>query len=110
MFAAADLILTIGYDPVEYDPSIWNHAKIIHVDSVPANIDNYYQPAVKILGDIAASLTALASFIPPVVLADDVDRFLNVLAKKSAGRLDEAYKHTQTPITLCASWRSHNTG
>ncbi|MDO8942364.1 MAG: thiamine pyrophosphate-binding protein, partial [Desulfobacterales bacterium] len=31
----ADLVITVGYDPVEYWPSIWNgkgHRKIIHID------------------------------------------------------------------------------
>lgn len=27
LLAAADVIITIGYDPVEYDPSIWNHQR-----------------------------------------------------------------------------------
>src|ERR1700752_1427811 len=44
LLAAADVITTIGYDPVEYEPSIWNHlqtAKIVHVDSTPADVDNF---------------------------------------------------------------------
>jgi len=44
LLAAADVIITIGYDPVEYDPSIWNHqrtAEIIHIDSVRADVDNF---------------------------------------------------------------------
>src|SRR5580658_5216314 len=59
LLAAADVIVTVGYDPVEYDPSIWNHpraAKIIHLDSTRADVDNFYSPAVEVLGDIAASL------------------------------------------------------
>ena len=28
VLARADLVLTIGYDPVEYDPSFWNVGKV----------------------------------------------------------------------------------
>ena len=37
MLATADVVLTIGYDPVEYDPSFWNVGKaraIIHISIV----------------------------------------------------------------------------
>src|SRR3984885_15063374 len=47
LLATADVIITVGYDPVEYDPSIWNHArsaKLIHIDSNRADIDNFYSP------------------------------------------------------------------
>jgi hypothetical protein len=79
-----------GYDPVEYDPSIWNHprsARIIHVDSTRADVDNFYFPAVEVLGDIAASLTGLAELLNPLVLAPDVERFLSKLASKRKLRL-----------------------
>src|ERR1700752_5439251 len=52
---AGDLILTIGYDAVEYWPSHWNKGTerpIIHIDVVPANIENDYSPAVELIGDI----------------------------------------------------------
>jgi acetolactate synthase I/II/III large subunit len=62
LLAAADVIITVGYDPVEYDPSIWNRArtaKLIHIDSNRADSDNSYVPAVQVLGDVAASVFAL---------------------------------------------------
>src|ERR1700677_542212 len=93
LLAAADVIITVGYDPVEYDPSIWNHsrtAKIIHVDSTRADVDNFYSPAVEILGDIPPSLSALVELVSPVVPTDDVERFFNALASKRAFRVEEA--------------------
>ena len=57
LLATADIIITVGYDPVEYDPSMWNHARsarIIHIDSSRADVDNFYSPAVEVLGDIAS--------------------------------------------------------
>jgi thiamine pyrophosphate-dependent acetolactate synthase large subunit-like protein len=52
VLAGADLVLTVGYDPVEYDPSFWNVGKaraIIHLDSSPCEIDNHYQPELELL-------------------------------------------------------------
>ena len=59
---AADLVLVVGYDMVEYHPRLWNPARdktIIHIDFLPAEIDRYYQPQVEMVGDVAHSLWAL---------------------------------------------------
>jgi acetolactate synthase I/II/III large subunit len=101
LLAIADVIITVGYDPVEYDPSIWNHprsARIIHLDSTRADVDNFYSPAVEVLGDIAASLTGLAALISPFVLAPDVERFLSTLGSKRALRIEDAGRYTENPI------------
>jgi acetolactate synthase I/II/III large subunit len=62
----ADLIITIGYNIVEYPPSIWNgeHTKkILNIDFTEAVTDRYYNPDVELIGDIAASLSLLAEQI-----------------------------------------------
>jgi acetolactate synthase-1/2/3 large subunit len=44
---SADLVITIGYDPVEYPPGDWNRnttRKLIHIDVLPADLDNAYRP------------------------------------------------------------------
>jgi acetolactate synthase-1/2/3 large subunit len=101
LLATADVIITVGYDPVEYDPSIWNHARsarIIHIDSTRADVDNFYSPAVEVLGDIAASVAGLTDLAIPLVLAPDVERFLSTLASKRALRIDDADRYTENPI------------
>lgn len=58
----ADLILAIGYDLVEYAPSNWNSDRgrpIIHIDTLPAEVDDTYVPAVELVGDIGPTLRAL---------------------------------------------------
>jgi acetolactate synthase I/II/III large subunit len=53
VLASADVVLTVGYDPVEYDPSFWNVGKartIIHLDRYPCDIDNHYQPELELRG------------------------------------------------------------
>src|ERR1700761_1587334 len=62
LLESADLVITIGYDPVEYGPSLWNgksQRKILHIDVLPADIDNCYCPYVELTGDIAQILQAL---------------------------------------------------
>lgn len=58
----ADLIIAVGYDIVEYPPSIWHRdrdKKIIHLDFTEARVDISYDPAIEVIGDIATSLSLL---------------------------------------------------
>ncbi len=58
----ADLIITIGYNIVEYPPYLWNRGldkKIINIDFVEAEVDKYYSPDVELVGDISHSLQQL---------------------------------------------------
>jgi acetolactate synthase-1/2/3 large subunit len=60
---AADLIITLGYDMVEYHPRLWNptgNKDIIHADFLPAEIDAHYHPDTELVGDLAYSLERLA--------------------------------------------------
>lgn len=54
----SDLIISVGYDLVEYAPSFWNKHKkrIIHIDFWPAEVDADYMADLEIVGDIANSL------------------------------------------------------
>ena len=64
VLARADVVLTIGYDPVEYDPSFWNVGKpraIIHLDSSACDIDNHYQPELELRGGVSNTVCELAS-------------------------------------------------
>lgn len=59
---AADLIITLGYDMVEYHPRLWNtdgDKKIVHIDFEPAEIDEHYRVAADVVGDIAHTLWML---------------------------------------------------
>lgn len=59
----ADVVLAVGYDLVEWEPSVWNPGDrhtIIHLDSTAAELDRSYIPAVEVVGEIGESLRALA--------------------------------------------------
>jgi acetolactate synthase-1/2/3 large subunit len=62
-FDEADVVLAIGYDLVEHSPEHWNpkrDKKIICIDSVPAEIDEYFVPEVELVGDLYHVLTRLS--------------------------------------------------
>jgi acetolactate synthase I/II/III large subunit len=72
--AHADVLIAIGYDTVEYDPVLWNSdvgRTVVHIDSVPADIDNNYQPTVELLGNVAATLASLTDKLAGLTLTDD---------------------------------------
>ncbi|MGB5396187.1 MAG: acetolactate synthase large subunit [Gammaproteobacteria bacterium] len=56
---AADVVLCLGYDMVEYHPELWNSKRdkhIIHADFLPAEIDEFFHPETEVVGDLAHAL------------------------------------------------------
>jgi acetolactate synthase-1/2/3 large subunit len=65
---AADVVITVGYNPIEYDPYFWNKGKsrtILHIDHILAAIDKDYRPTLELAGDIGATITALTQQLGP---------------------------------------------
>ena len=63
-FDDADLVIAVGYDLVEHAPEHWNpHAdkQIVMIDTVAAEIDEFFMPEVELIGDIAHVLARLAA-------------------------------------------------
>ncbi|TBW90157.1 acetolactate synthase AlsS, partial [Staphylococcus hominis] len=59
----SDLVVTIGYDPIEYEASNWNKeldTKMINIDEVPAEITNYMQPTKELIGNIAGTIEMIS--------------------------------------------------
>jgi acetolactate synthase I/II/III large subunit len=74
VLARADVVITIGYDPVEYGPDAWNagkRARIIHIDDYPCDIDNHYQPEIELQGSVEDTLNELASHLSERPLVAD---------------------------------------
>jgi acetolactate synthase-1/2/3 large subunit len=62
----ADLIIGIGYDPVEVNYEDWAlFVPIVHISTVPADLDTDHPLAADVVGDIKSSLQALSAFSPP---------------------------------------------
>jgi acetolactate synthase I/II/III large subunit len=62
-FDDADVVVAIGWDLVEHSPEHWNpegDKQIVVIDSVAAEIDEFFVPEVELIGDIANVLTTLS--------------------------------------------------
>ena len=67
-FDRADVIICVGYDMVEYHPHLWNklkNHKIVHIDSMPAEVDEHYIVDVGVVGSIAHSLDLIGEQASP---------------------------------------------
>jgi len=91
---AADVVVAVGYNPIEYEPGLWNKGRkrhLIDIDAVPADIDKDYRPQLELIGDIAATLEALAAQVEPknssadAKLLDDIARDRREFAERAAG-------------------------
>jgi acetolactate synthase I/II/III large subunit len=67
-FDRADLVISVGYDPVEYAPGRWNpdgRLRIVHIDTQPSEVDAAYRPDVELVGDIDGTLRRLLAAVEP---------------------------------------------
>lgn len=81
----SDLVLAIGYDPIEYEARNWNaekDARIVVIDEVPMEIDQYMQPEVELVGSIAKTIDRLGDAISTYQLSDDAQHYLSTLQEK----------------------------
>ncbi|QDP71978.1 acetolactate synthase large subunit [Legionella israelensis] len=85
-FDKAEVVITVGYDLVEYSPKSWNpkgDKKIIHIHGIAAEVDADYVLSVGIEGSIGASLDALAKEIKPHEhLSEEMDELRSMLLQE----------------------------
>jgi acetolactate synthase I/II/III large subunit len=85
-FDKADLIIAVGYDPVEFSPRYWNadgRKTIIHINLTPSETDSRYA-AHEIVGDIRRSL----SMITERILSEKDPSYYRKLKKYADDELD----------------------
>lgn len=95
----SDLIITIGFNPVEYDPEIWNKdesKKIIHINYDPADIRLGYSPMIELPGDIAATINTLTQLITPHISAQN-DNYKS-LSQELISKINEGKNHHNMPV------------
>jgi acetolactate synthase-1/2/3 large subunit len=98
---SADLVITVGYDPVEYVPSEWNgnaKRKIIHIDALPADLDNCYRPYIELTGDIAQTLNSLTPQINRATKSALSASMLDAIAAERDHLAEAAANRGGTPI------------
>lgn len=69
LLAKSDLILTVGYDPTEYNANQWNpnaDMNIIHMDYTSCDYEKYYHPSIELLGSIVENITHLSKEIKSI--------------------------------------------
>ncbi len=92
-FDRADLVISVGYDLVEYAPARWNPdgtKRIVHIDTQPAEVDAAYRPEVELVGDIDGTLRRLLEAVQP----------------RGIGGRDAAARHATREILVHADLRT----
>ncbi|HCN74103.1 acetolactate synthase AlsS [Pseudolactococcus plantarum] len=80
----SDLIIAIGYDPIEYEARNWNaeiDSRVIVIDKALAEIDTYYQPERELIGDISQTLENLIPAIRGYKIPEGSQSYLEGLYK-----------------------------
>lgn len=122
----SDLVLAVGYDPIEYEARNWNaekDARIVVIDEVPMEIDQYMQPEIELIGSIAKTIENLSEAIDQYELSEDAVHYLTTLQDKLAngnknvasaeGRvhplavIDTLQKHVSDEMTVTVDVGSH---
>lgn len=97
----ADLVITVGYDPIEYEPRNWNNegdANIIVIDSMRAEVDKNFQPERELVGDISQTLDFLLPYMKGFKLPESSREYLDGLQEKLKLR-DEPLAITENQVT-----------
>ncbi|ERL65656.1 acetolactate synthase AlsS [Schleiferilactobacillus shenzhenensis] len=112
----SDLVITIGYDPIEYEPRNWNaegDARIIAIDDAAAQIDQHFQPEKELVGDIAQTLDFLLPYMRGYQPADNAKEYLDTLREKLQARdvppAIQAGQTTSHPLAIVQALQHHVT-
>jgi acetolactate synthase-1/2/3 large subunit len=90
---AADVVVTVGFDPIEYEAALWNQGKkraLVHIDAVPADYDKDYRPNIELTGNIASTVRALTerievlTFPASAAFLREVDQDRSTFAEQAA--------------------------
>ncbi|WP_429912876.1 acetolactate synthase large subunit [Glycocaulis sp.] len=95
----ADLIIAIGHDTVEKPPFLMESAggpKVIHVGYHSASVEQVYHPDFEVIGDIGASVEALAERLDGRLPADEA---MLKLRQKILARLNDRAEEDRFPVT-----------
>jgi acetolactate synthase-1/2/3 large subunit len=95
----ADLIIAIGHDTVEKPPFLMGKAaggpRVIHVGYVSANVEEVFYPDAELIGDIGASVAALAERLEGKL---SPDQGMPQLRKNILAHINERAEDERFPI------------
>jgi len=101
LLASADLVITVGYNPIEFWPALWNAGKdrkIIHIDVRELDLDVEYCPYVELTGDIAQTLATLTPMVNRASMSALSEQMLRSIASERTRLAEEAAGKDGTPI------------
>ena len=91
----ADVVISVGYDLVEYTPRMWNsqlNKKIIHIDFTPSEVYTFYRPDVEIASDIDAAIRAILEEIQKVQSED------NSVESYPRGQIPDVFRKVRSEV------------
>jgi acetolactate synthase-1/2/3 large subunit len=86
---------------VEYSPPEWNansKRKLIHIDVLPADFENCYQPNVELTGDIAQTLDTLTPQVSRATKSALSATILEAIVAQRSQLAEQSAKRRETPI------------
>ncbi|OAT38052.1 acetolactate synthase AlsS [Proteus myxofaciens] len=105
LLSQADLVVTLGYSPIEYEPTLWNNnnSTIIHIDEIPAEIDLAYCPALELTGNIKLTLETLTDLLkqnstPKIELSSSAKNILEKIHQQREILQQNSYFRQGSPI------------
>src|SRR5947208_4713835 len=102
-FEEADVVIAIGDDLVEQSPETWNPSRdktIICIDSLPAEIDEFFVPEVELVGDIYHVLSRLSEECRHVPHSGGSHRLREVVFGRFEAAKDDDHFPMQPPRAL----------
>ncbi len=102
-FDEADVVIAIGYDLVEHAPVHWNpqsDKRIVMIDTVAAEIDEFFIPEVELIGDIAHVLTRLATACTDIYFSSGSSRVRDVVQGALNDARDDGHFPMRPPRVL----------
>ena len=83
----SDLVVTVGFDPAEYDPDLWNTTRgfdIVHLDIMAADYGFYYAPKLELVGSITENISILTAKLTSTARLQETDHAKAILAEARA--------------------------
>jgi acetolactate synthase-1/2/3 large subunit len=95
----SDLIIAIGHDTVEKPPFLMGGMaggpKVIHIGYVSANVEQVFYPDAELIGDIGATVAALADLLEGTL---DLENCMVELRTEILARINERADHASFPV------------
>ncbi|MDC2815933.1 acetolactate synthase AlsS [Leuconostoc suionicum] len=112
----SDLVITLGYDAIEYEPRNWNkenNLNIVALDTTPVQIDNNFVPQRQLVGDLAQSLRLLMERLNGYELPTTSKEVLKKLKEDLRASDEPSYTPAQGslnhPLDIIKSIQAHVT-